>query len=196
MDAGNMETARPDPLDPLLKALTNWETNADLSYRLQSIFSLLDSDCRGEVGFQQVLEGFKKLGFRPAIHLTDEEWEEMTGNGKMSSPDGTVDVQQFEEIMRKQMKQYIQRRLASEVLQQENPDKGSIIDSFKYMILRIEALIDQIGEHGHASRSHTEPLHGRKACNLGADGCLGLSRTGAAREHLLKTECYGLGFRV
>jgi hypothetical protein len=68
-----------DPLHPLLRALTHWETNGDLSYKIQTLFSLLDVDETGAIDFQQTLEGLKKMGFQPSIHLTEEEWDRMTG---------------------------------------------------------------------------------------------------------------------
>jgi hypothetical protein len=51
--------------------------------------------------------------FTPQIHLSDEDFAVMTQCGKLLDAEGLLRIDQFEDIMREQMKRFVQRQLTN-----------------------------------------------------------------------------------
>ncbi len=51
--------------------------------------------------------------FTPQIHLSDEDFAVMTHGGKLLDEKGFLHIDQFEDIMREQMKHFVQRQLTN-----------------------------------------------------------------------------------
>lgn len=55
--------------------------------------------------------GLKKLNTKVEINLSPEDFDILVENGKMCFEDRTINVAQWDRIMRKQMKMHVQRDL-------------------------------------------------------------------------------------
>ena len=100
-------------IDPLLAALAHFDTSADLSARIRLLFSVLDIDDSQTLSFRELQAGLRKLRVNPTINISHDDWDVMTSYGQVTNADGELDQQHFEEVMRRQLKLYVQRQLAN-----------------------------------------------------------------------------------
>ena len=100
-------------LDPLLECLMSYESEEDLTFKLYSIFQALDIDEGGLITFQELYEGLHKMGFKPPIKLTLEEYDSITHDQKLCVGEGHLDLEGFCAVMREQLKHLCSRRLGN-----------------------------------------------------------------------------------
>jgi len=101
------------PLDPVLETLAQYGTAEDLAARIESLYGSLDIDDSGKLSFQELSMGFSRLKFKPRIMLTWDDFEIMTDGLELCDENGELGINQFEELMRRQMQSYSQRTMAN-----------------------------------------------------------------------------------
>ena len=65
-------------MDPLLETLTMFSTNEDLSSKIRDLYDRIDVDEGGTVDLSELNAGLKRMNFVPPIHLSLEDFDEMT----------------------------------------------------------------------------------------------------------------------
>uniref|UniRef100_A0A6U5BNI5 EF-hand domain-containing protein n=1 Tax=Hemiselmis andersenii TaxID=464988 RepID=A0A6U5BNI5_HEMAN len=105
----NIDTGGLEPL--LTEMLKLFDTSDQLSRGIKKIFHNLDHDRQGTIDFTKMMEGMKKFATHSTIRLTPEDYEVLIEGGRMCNPDRTINEQQFDQMMRKQIKQHVQRDL-------------------------------------------------------------------------------------
>ena len=112
------------PLDPFLKYVVSEFQNYDeMVIRIKKAFDFFDYNNNGEVDFLEVKVGWQRLNLYPRVELLEEDWRDMTNDGKLCGDSGTLTYQQFFEVMRNQVTLYVQR-VASKALNQEQLNSG------------------------------------------------------------------------
>lgn len=103
----NTETGGLDSL--IHEILRVFDSSHQLQKGLDKIFNYLDYNHEGKITFQKAYEGLKKMNVDREIAITEEDWKVLTENGKMCNDDGSMTIVQWERIMLRQIKHYIQR---------------------------------------------------------------------------------------
>jgi len=133
-----------NPLDPLLKHLSEFHNSDEMATRIQQAFEAFDYNKNGVIDFLEVKVGLERLSLRPKIKLLEEDWREMTNHGELCGDDYTLTSQQFFEVMRNQVTLYAQR-VASKAQAQEQKQNGtddehSTTFLLKYLVTAIDDL--------------------------------------------------------
>ena len=112
------------PLDPFLKyVVSEFQSYDEMVVRIKKAFDFFDYNNNGEVDFLEVKVGLQRLNLYPRVELLEEDWRDMTNDGKLCGDSGTLTYQQFFEVMRNQVTLYVQR-VASKALNQEQLNSG------------------------------------------------------------------------
>lgn len=107
-----------NPLDPLLQQLSTFENSQDLTNRIGMLFEALDVDESGTVSGEEMVIGLAKLRLTPGsdvqqIRCTLSDYNDFTRDRTLCLPDGSLDRRCFESILRRQLRDYISRSIAS-----------------------------------------------------------------------------------
>ncbi|EKX39507.1 hypothetical protein GUITHDRAFT_114473 [Guillardia theta CCMP2712] len=100
-------------IDPLLAALAHFDTSQDLSDRISMLFNILDTDDSNTLSFEELSYGLRKLKVRPPISLSRDDFEVMTIQGSLLNDRGELGPSEFDKVMRRQLKLYVQRQMAN-----------------------------------------------------------------------------------
>jgi len=112
LDAAESMNIDTGGLEPLLGEIIKlFDTSDQLSRGFKKIFHKLDFDRTGRVDYAKMREGMKKIHTKRQIQLSEEDYNILVENGKMCFEDATINVSQFDRIMRKQLKMHVQRDL-------------------------------------------------------------------------------------
>ena len=147
-------------IDPLLAALAHFDTSEDLTERIRLLFRVLDVDESGSLSFDEFALGCSKLRVKPQIRLSPHDWETMTA-GIFSEPaQQELDLPQFDEMMRHQLKLYVQRQLANamEVAGNDSPDRPGTT-FFVLKLLLNEAHEQNVQRNVSKATHKCSPLH-------------------------------------
>ena len=58
--------------------LAHTHAQEDLSQKIAALFKVLDCDNGGTLSYEEVNEGLKKMGFKPNIAISEDEFQIMT----------------------------------------------------------------------------------------------------------------------
>ena len=136
-----LETKVVNPLDSILEDLAAaFDTSENLDVRLQQLFELFDVDGTGAISFTEFAEGlFKAKRVRPQI----EDFVRLTDSGKLCNKEHEIEPGQFRIIMRRQLKEFVQRKLSESQFDADIPgDMQVLLNSMKLVMVGL----DQIGE--------------------------------------------------
>jgi len=97
------------PLDPVLHHLAAFQSSEDLSVRIESLFSLLDQDGGGTIAFDEFAAGLRRLKTTPVIKISQDDFQDITLGLKLCGPQGDLTREQFQVVMRHQVRLYVQR---------------------------------------------------------------------------------------
>jgi hypothetical protein len=111
-------------IDPLLAALAHFDTSEDLTQRIHLLFRVLDVDENHALSFDEFSVGLKKLRVHPEIRLSLHDWEVITSAVTLTEG-RELRLPEFEFVMRRQLKLYVQRQLANamEMVGNSSPDR-------------------------------------------------------------------------
>mmetsp|Transcript_39241 Transcript_39241/g.91700 ORF Transcript_39241/g.91700 Transcript_39241/m.91700 type:complete len:683 (-) Transcript_39241:22-2070(-) len=116
--AANIMTGGVDPL--IEEVLKLFDCSEQLSRGFKMLFHNFDYDQQGYLNFTKVSQGLKKVQVERHIVITEEDWEVLTEKGRACNSDGTVTLDQWDRIMRKQVKAYVQRDLTDVAAMKEH----------------------------------------------------------------------------
>jgi len=85
-------------LDPLTKGLSTFDDQTDLERKIQDMYNKLDEDGSGGLNFDEFKAGVKKLA--ESIHLTRDDFDIVTENGRHLGPSMEFGAAQFQEMMK------------------------------------------------------------------------------------------------
>jgi len=94
-------------VDPLTRTLMNYEDEEDLNAKIDTVYCRLDADGGGSLSFDELRSGLKKMG----IHLSYDDWEIITDQGRLTDDDDSFDRMGFREIMRGELWRFMRREL-------------------------------------------------------------------------------------
>lgn len=144
------------PLDPLLCVLSHFTTSSDLSDRIYKIFTLLDHEAFGSVDYEDLMCGLRKLNFQPPIHLSYDDFFTMTSKRTVLNSSGRLDAQGFEELMREQLRHYVQRHTAQAM--QGAAASGSSIGHVLFVLKLLSATLDDVHQRVDHLDEIAQPL--------------------------------------
>ena len=141
-------------LDPLTRSLITFEDEEDLTVRIDGIYQQLDRDDSEGLTFEEFRDGVRMLSSN-SVHLTRDDFDIVTENGKLLGPDGAFNRQQFQSMMKGELWRYSRRLLSNDLLllrdQAADSHFVSTILAHKLMETRIAAaekretqILDQI----------------------------------------------------
>jgi Ca2+-binding EF-hand superfamily protein len=122
-----------EPLDPLLATLANFKSSDHLKYQLDILFSLFDVDDNGSLSYDEMRTGIHKFGFKPDIHLSLQDWDDLTLNNTLCNTEGELTRLSFAHAMKLELQEYAQRLLANKMMQsvRSNSENSSLYFAFK-----------------------------------------------------------------
>ena len=97
------------PLDPLLEHLAHAHSMQDLANNINNIFRAMDVDGGGELAYEELASGLRKLPFTPTIDLTQEDFAELI-NGIMPDQTTSLHAEEFIKIIGIHTYRYMHRR--------------------------------------------------------------------------------------
>jgi voltage-gated sodium channel len=141
-------------LDPLTKGLCTFEDEADLTSRIDEIYSKLDEDESGGLAFEEFREGVKWLSKN--IHLTRDDFDVVTENGKHLGPTAEFNRENFQKMMKGELWRYSRRELANVQSVSGDEKFNSTILMLKIMESSTDRALDEVL---HLLRSISDPQH-------------------------------------
>ena len=69
----------------------------------------MDIDESGDLSFDELRDGLKKMDVFPKISLTHEDFVLITNNGEYCDSDGSIAESNFDFLIRDQLKAYVHR---------------------------------------------------------------------------------------
>ena len=102
-----------NPLLPLLKTLEHFHSLAMLDARLSEIYDFLDCDQNGALSKSELNAGLRRLRLEPPIHLSDDDWLNLTERESLCNEDGELDKTCFVLVVKEQLKQHMLSELVN-----------------------------------------------------------------------------------
>jgi hypothetical protein len=110
------------PLDAILDFLAKSFMSAeDLQVRIRQVFRNLDIDRSGSISYVELMEGVHRSDPDSGLRLTEEDFFEITDGGTLLSEGQVLDFTQFNIMILKRLRAYLQRKSAEAVLHMANP---------------------------------------------------------------------------
>uniref|UniRef100_A0A7S0MVB5 EF-hand domain-containing protein n=2 Tax=Cryptomonas curvata TaxID=233186 RepID=A0A7S0MVB5_9CRYP len=107
------EQQMKNPLEPLLlKLAREFSDSQDLSDRLRCLYERLDSDQSGGLDSYEFCAAINKLDFTPRIHISDSDFASITQDGELCDARGQLGLDEFERVMRRQIRHLAQSKLS------------------------------------------------------------------------------------
>eukprot|EP00960_Hanusia_phi_P058911 764013-Hanusia_phi.AAC.1 len=171
-------------LDPLTAHLSHFVSEKDLTSRISETYERLDTDGSGGLNFEEFQKGLKKLPTSSPIHLLEDDYEILTENGKLCNTQKEFGSDQFQEIMREELKRYSQRVLANAMHETQSYEMLSIMLTLKRLELLAESSARIISSWGFSSKGTTSLLEVFQAHDQNRDGVLDLDEARDALAEL------------
>jgi len=141
-------------LDPLTKTLTSFENEEDLMRKIDDIYDRLDFDGSGGLNFDEFREGIKTLPGAHSIHLTRDDFDMLTENGKHLN-NGEFGQMQFRDMMRGELLRFSGRELVNVLAFSESDEFKSTVVMLKIMDTKVaKAVRDSQETLLHAMAAH------------------------------------------
>ena len=146
-------------LDPLMEVLlTHFDTEDDLANRIAGFFRVFDADNSGLLSLHELQEGIRKLPLPRPCNMTMEDFEEMTRNIQLYDDEGEriLDLVTFDALMRKELRTYAQRSLASCIRKTSDLQVQILLGTMKMLLVDNKATQNLLLTDG---TSHSEPAN-------------------------------------
>jgi hypothetical protein len=112
-------------LDPFTKELITFEDNDDLELKINAIYNKLDEDGSAGLDFTELQRGIKDLAMN--IHVTRDDFDIITENGKHLNRNAEFNREQFQEMMRGELWRFSRRQLTNVLSLSESRDFAGTI---------------------------------------------------------------------
>jgi hypothetical protein len=98
-------------LDPLTQSLLTFEDNEDLERKIIEVYAKLDEDGSGGLDFAEFRDNVKSINDK--IHMTCDDFDMITENGKHLTSEGEFGELQFIEMMKGELWRFSRRGLSN-----------------------------------------------------------------------------------
>lgn len=156
-------------LDPLVQSLTNFEDEADLSARIDGWYRMFDHDDSGGIDFQEFKTGVKRLPGASGIHLTHDEFDQLTEYGRFTSDQGQIQRSDFQLIIKAQLTQLARREIANMLVMTDS-------EEFKSTVMLLRLMERQLGENISDIQSKVQGIYDMLREQAEKSGCPAPSR--------------------
>jgi len=105
-------------LDPLMELICQYESEADLKQKIDVLYlTLIGDDDTDLLSAQSFGDNLRRREFRNGerIHVSLEDFEALTQNGKLCNADGCMSLANFVTVMRSELKAYSERQVAKQL---------------------------------------------------------------------------------
>ena len=102
-------------LDPMVRMLTHYNTDSDLSHKIHHLYLYLlgDSDVKGGLDFKTMAHGLKRRHWKEGgIHLSLDDFDAFTCNGVYADERGCMSEMDFEAAARLALQHFVARQIA------------------------------------------------------------------------------------
>jgi len=100
------------------------------------------------LSYTELSEGLKKLNFTPGIHLSREDFDLITLKGAMCDEENELDVERFGQVMKHQLRLFVERNLSSAMqglaLDEGGNDGCAVVSSLKMVMMQLNRLEDEV----------------------------------------------------
>ena len=169
-------------LDPLTKTLCTFEDEADLTSRIDNMYSRLDEDESGGLAFVEFREGVKLLSKN--VHLTRDDFDVVTEYGKHLGPTGEFNREQFQKMLKGELWRYSRRELANVLSVSGDEQFNSTILMLKIMESSTESALAQVLRLLRSDPQHQEAGSASPGAGSGGQGKGGGRKEGGGMEGL------------
>ena len=135
-------------LDPVTQSLTSFQNAQDLSAKIDKIFEKLDADGGCSLTFVEFKQGLQLLPGTAKIHMTADDFEIITENGKHLGEEGDFNKDQFHGMMNTELNRFVFRGLCNALKESDN-------EEFKQLTLMLKMVEKNI----QTSISEAKALH-------------------------------------
>ncbi len=138
-------------LDPLLKIIAKeYIDHASLTSSLSAMFHFLLTavEAQNELTCDDMIRGISKMKFTDEydkrftfrMHMTKMDFDTITEQGALAKDNGALGAAEFDMVMRKQVQDYIKRKLQRSVSETETLENFSTFASLKALVMEVEAM--------------------------------------------------------
>ncbi|EKX48820.1 hypothetical protein GUITHDRAFT_105446 [Guillardia theta CCMP2712] len=138
-----MEKKVTGVLDPLTHSLAHFNDNEDLTTKIRTTFDRLDVDKSGGLTFEEFKTRVRELPTASPVHLNKDDFDIITEQGALCNEDGEFSAQQFQHMMRGEMKNFAQRQMASSMEWTQSRELRSIMLMLKILGISIDTIAKQ-----------------------------------------------------
>jgi hypothetical protein len=143
-------------MDPLLERMAHFDDVRRLNIMISALFEAINVDNMERIGFDELQYGLRMLNITPPICIVADDYDHLTSNKKLQSPDGRIDAKQFNMMLKNAIELYVMRRMnhAVETIRniQDDEERGVMLMTLKY-ILALSSRPEP------ALRAQEDPLH-------------------------------------
>jgi hypothetical protein len=143
-------------MDPLLERMAHFDDVRRLNIMISALFEAINVDNMERIGFDELQYGLRMMNITPPICIVADDYDHLTSNKKLQSPDGRIDAKQFNMMLKNAIELYVMRRMnhAVESIRntQDDEERGVMLMTLKY-ILALSSRPEP------ALRSQEDPLH-------------------------------------
>jgi hypothetical protein len=142
-------------LDPITTELKDFESRENLVERIDNMYTQLDEDGSGGLSFAEFKHGLLNLDDMGKIHMTKEDFEQITDNGRFLT-DGEFDQSQFQSIMQQEFTRFCNRSVANCVKESKSNEFKTLVLMMKMMEMRLEVKLMALEESVTSARTQSE----------------------------------------
>ena len=129
-------------LDSLTTQLITFEDDDDLELKINAIYHQLDEDGSGGLDFKEFKCGVKNMAMN--IHLTRDDFDIITENGKHLNRNAEFGREQFQEMMRGELWRFSRRELSNVLSLSESRDFAGTVLMLKLFENNVVHMMSQL----------------------------------------------------
>eukprot|EP00960_Hanusia_phi_P024373 717993-Hanusia_phi.AAC.5 len=145
-------------LDPLSAHLSLFVNQRDLMQRISETYERLDKDGSGGLNFEEFQRGLKQLPTSSPIHILQDDFEFLTEGGRYCNSIGEFSREQFQEIMKEELRRYAQRKLSNAMAETSSKEFAALFLIMKLLMMQIEQHSDIINSWGYSTKGKSRIL--------------------------------------
>ena len=132
-------------LDPITTELQYFDSRENLVDRIDNMYTTLDEDGSGGLSFAEFKHGLLNLDDMSKIHMTMEDFDQITDNGRYLT-DGEFNQSQFQDIMQQEFTRFCNRSVANSVKESKSTEFKTLVLMMKMMEMRLEVKVMALEE--------------------------------------------------
>ncbi|EKX45459.1 hypothetical protein GUITHDRAFT_108723 [Guillardia theta CCMP2712] len=146
------------PLDPLVLSLMDFGTLEELSSKISQLYQTIDLDDSGSVDLAELNVGLKKLSLDPPVSLTEEEFFYLTDSRKLLNSDGELGLAGFEQIILKQMSNYVHRKVSVALKSETHEFNQNVMLLLKSLLFSVDKINNPLFNASKSARKSKQEI--------------------------------------